>query len=112
MQTYCFFITHSTCCVSVAVGCSFCFTLTLQVKKFFNILVLFCVSSPAFGAILQGSLFGLAGILPASYTTPIMSGQGLAGAFAAFSMICALASTSHTSRTCSPILSLELQQLM
>lgn len=48
--------------------------------------------SSAFGAILQGSLFGLAGILPASYTTPIMSGQGLAGAFAAFSMICALAS--------------------
>ncbi|KAI3363366.1 hypothetical protein L3Q82_011981, partial [Scortum barcoo] len=48
----------------------------------------------AFGAILQGSLFGLAGILPASYTTPIMSGQGLAGTFAAFSMICALASGS------------------
>ncbi|KAK2824485.1 hypothetical protein Q5P01_021660 [Channa striata] len=39
-------------------------------------------------------LFGLAGILPASYTTPIMSGQGLAGTFAAFSMICALASGS------------------
>lgn len=52
--------------------------------------------SPAFGAILQSSLFGLAGILPASYTTPIMSGQGLAGTFAAFSMICALASKSHT----------------
>ncbi|XP_029031261.1 equilibrative nucleoside transporter 1-like [Betta splendens] len=51
-----------------------------------------CINS--FGAILQGSLFGLAGILPASYTTPIMSGQGLAGAFAAFSMICALASGS------------------
>uniref|UniRef100_A0A673CAF8 Equilibrative nucleoside transporter 1-like n=1 Tax=Sphaeramia orbicularis TaxID=375764 RepID=A0A673CAF8_9TELE len=51
-----------------------------------------CINS--FGAILQGSLFGLAGILPASYTTPIMSGQGLAGTFAAFSMICALASGS------------------
>ncbi|KAG7228560.1 hypothetical protein INR49_007734 [Caranx melampygus] len=48
----------------------------------------------AFGAILQGSLFGLAGMLPASYTTPIMSGQGLAGTFAAFSMICALATGS------------------
>lgn len=48
--------------------------------------------SPAFGAILQGSLFGLAGLLPASYTAPIMSGQGFAGTFAAFSMICALTS--------------------
>ncbi|KAK9964934.1 hypothetical protein ABG768_006061 [Culter alburnus] len=52
-----------------------------------------CINS--FGAILQGSLFGLGGMLPASYTTPIMSGQGLAGAFAAFSMICALASGSE-----------------
>ncbi|XP_041866593.1 equilibrative nucleoside transporter 1-like [Melanotaenia boesemani] len=51
-----------------------------------------CINS--FGAILQGSLFGLAGILPASYTTPIMSGQGLAGTFAAVSMICALATGS------------------
>uniref|UniRef100_A0AAX7TAV6 Solute carrier family 29 member 1a n=1 Tax=Astatotilapia calliptera TaxID=8154 RepID=A0AAX7TAV6_ASTCA len=52
-----------------------------------------CINS--FGAIFQSSLFGLAGILPASYTTPIMSGQGLAGTFAAFSMICALASGSE-----------------
>ncbi|XP_030603902.1 equilibrative nucleoside transporter 1-like [Archocentrus centrarchus] len=52
-----------------------------------------CINS--FGAVFQGSLFGLAGILPASYTTPIMSGQGLAGTFAAFSMICALASGSE-----------------
>ncbi|XP_028845341.1 equilibrative nucleoside transporter 1a isoform X2 [Denticeps clupeoides] len=51
-----------------------------------------CINS--FGAVLQGSLFGLAGMLPASYTTPIMSGQGLAGTFAAFSMICALATGS------------------
>lgn len=51
-----------------------------------------CCSRPAFGAVLQGSLFGMAGTLPASYTTPIMSGQGLAGTFAAFSMICAIAS--------------------
>lgn len=46
----------------------------------------------AFGAVLQGSLFGMAGLLPGSYTTPIMSGQGLAGTFAAFAMICAIAS--------------------
>uniref|UniRef100_A0A672JM79 Equilibrative nucleoside transporter 1-like n=1 Tax=Salarias fasciatus TaxID=181472 RepID=A0A672JM79_SALFA len=58
----------------------------------FTMIKIVCINS--FGAVLQGSLFGLAGILPASYTTPIMSGQGLAGTFAAFSMICALASGS------------------
>ncbi|XP_022068352.2 equilibrative nucleoside transporter 1-like [Acanthochromis polyacanthus] len=62
---------------------------------FFTITMIKIVCINSFGAILQGSLFGLAGILPASYTTPIMSGQGLAGAFAAFSMICALASGSR-----------------
>ncbi|XP_034753773.1 equilibrative nucleoside transporter 1-like [Etheostoma cragini] len=61
---------------------------------FFIITMIKIICINSFGAILQGSLFGLAGILPASYTTPIMSGQGLAGTFAAFSMICALASGS------------------
>ncbi len=66
----------------------FCVYLSLILTMVFC----FAVSlSAAFGAILQGSLFGLAGMLPASYTTPIMSGQGLAGTFAAVSMICALA---------------------
>nr|XP_019964276.1 PREDICTED: equilibrative nucleoside transporter 1-like [Paralichthys olivaceus] len=37
----------------------------------------------------------MAGLLPASYTTPIMSGQGLAGTFAALAMICAIASGSE-----------------
>lgn len=50
----------------------------------------------AFGAILQGSIFGLAGLLPASYTAPIMSGQGLAGTFAAVAMICTIASEYYT----------------
>ncbi|XP_056617083.1 equilibrative nucleoside transporter 1a [Triplophysa dalaica] len=58
----------------------------------FTMIKIICINS--FGAILQGSLFGLAGRLPASYTTPIMSGQGLAGTFAACSMICALATGS------------------
>lgn len=53
---------------------------------------LFVCLLTAFGAVLQGSLFGMAGLLPTSYTTPIMSGQGLAGTFAAFAMICAIAS--------------------
>lgn len=59
----------------------------------FTMIKIVCINS--FGAVLQGSLFGLAGMLPASYTTPIMSGQGLAGAFAALSMICALATGSE-----------------
>ncbi|KAM4607381.1 equilibrative nucleoside transporter 1-like isoform 1-T2 [Polymixia lowei] len=58
----------------------------------FTMIKIICINS--FGAVLQGSLFGLAGMLPASYTTPIMSGQGLAGTFAAVSMICALATGS------------------
>lgn len=62
---------------------------------FFTLTMIKIICINSFGAILQGSLFGLAGILPASYTTPIMSGQGLAGTFAAFSMICALASGSR-----------------
>lgn len=49
-------------------------------------------SFAAFGAILQSSLFGLAGLLPASYTAPVMSGQGLAGTFAALAMIFSIAS--------------------
>ncbi|XP_054455905.1 equilibrative nucleoside transporter 1-like [Anoplopoma fimbria] len=61
---------------------------------FFTITMIKIICINSFGAILQSSLFGLAGILPASYTTPIMSGQGLAGTFAAFSMICALTTGS------------------
>ena len=54
------------------------------------------VSLPAFGAILQGSLFGLVGQLPQKYSAVFMSGQGLAGAFAAIAMLLAIASESHT----------------
>nr|XP_034964057.1 equilibrative nucleoside transporter 1 [Zootoca vivipara]XP_034964058.1 equilibrative nucleoside transporter 1 [Zootoca vivipara]XP_034964059.1 equilibrative nucleoside transporter 1 [Zootoca vivipara]XP_034964060.1 equilibrative nucleoside transporter 1 [Zootoca vivipara]XP_034964061.1 equilibrative nucleoside transporter 1 [Zootoca vivipara]XP_034964062.1 equilibrative nucleoside transporter 1 [Zootoca vivipara]XP_034964064.1 equilibrative nucleoside transporter 1 [Zootoca vivipara] len=61
---------------------------------FFIITMVKIVFINSFGAILQGSLFGLAGLLPASYTAPIMSGQGLAGTFAALAMICAIASGS------------------
>ncbi|XP_036402645.1 equilibrative nucleoside transporter 1a [Megalops cyprinoides] len=63
--------------------------------SFFSITMICIICINSFGAVLQGSLFGLAGLLPASYTTPIMSGQGLAGTFAAISMICALASGSE-----------------
>ncbi|KAJ8387285.1 hypothetical protein AAFF_G00157810 [Aldrovandia affinis] len=59
---------------------------------FFSITMIKIICINSFGAVLQGSLFGLAGLLPASYTTPIMSGQGLAGTFAAVSMIIATGS--------------------
>ncbi|XP_023684033.1 equilibrative nucleoside transporter 1-like isoform X2 [Paramormyrops kingsleyae] len=62
---------------------------------FFMITMTKIVIINSFGAVLQGSLFGAAGLLPIAYTAPIMSGQGLAGTFAAFSMICALASGSQ-----------------
>ncbi|XP_064412645.1 equilibrative nucleoside transporter 1 [Latimeria chalumnae] len=61
---------------------------------FFVLTMLKIVFINSFGAILQGSLFGLAGLLPATYTAPIMSGQGMAGTFAALAMICAIASGS------------------
>ncbi|CAL8290339.1 unnamed protein product [Arctogadus glacialis] len=41
----------------------------------------------AFSAVLQGSLFGLVGLLPPRYSTLFMSGQGLAGIFAALAML-------------------------
>ncbi|XP_072293661.1 equilibrative nucleoside transporter 1-like isoform X2 [Eucyclogobius newberryi] len=66
----------------------------IEPMPFFCLTMIKIVFINSFGAVLQGSLFGLAGILPTTYTTPIMSGQGLAGTFAAFSMICALASGS------------------
>ncbi|XP_069464953.1 equilibrative nucleoside transporter 1 [Ambystoma mexicanum] len=71
--------------------------LTFDPLTFFALTMLKIVLINSFGAILQGSLFGLAGRLPVSYTTPIMSGQGLAGTFAAFSLICALSSGSSLS---------------
>ncbi|XP_016096323.1 equilibrative nucleoside transporter 1-like [Sinocyclocheilus grahami] len=66
----------------------------LEPLPFFIITMIKIICINSFGAVLQGSLFGMAGLLPASYTTPIMSGQGLAGTFAALSMICAIASGS------------------
>uniref|UniRef100_A0A3Q2DKC7 Solute carrier family 29 member 2 n=1 Tax=Cyprinodon variegatus TaxID=28743 RepID=A0A3Q2DKC7_CYPVA len=46
----------------------------------------------SFGAVLQGSLFGLVGLLPQNYSAVFMSGQGLAGTFAAIAMLLSLAS--------------------
>ncbi|XP_043552778.1 equilibrative nucleoside transporter 1-like, partial [Chiloscyllium plagiosum] len=65
---------------------------SLEPIVFFTVTMLTIVLINSFGAVLQGSIFGLAGLLPALYTAPIMSGQGMAGTFAALAMICAIAS--------------------
>ncbi|XP_015984239.2 equilibrative nucleoside transporter 1 isoform X2 [Rousettus aegyptiacus] len=71
----------------------------LDALPFFIITMVKIMLINSFGAILQGSLFGLAGLLPANYTAPIMSGQGLAGIFASVAMICAIASGSELSES-------------
>nr|XP_060460489.1 equilibrative nucleoside transporter 2 [Panthera onca] len=48
--------------------------------------------STAFCAVLQGSLFGQLGTMPSTYSTLFLSGQGLAGIFAALAMLMAMAS--------------------
>ncbi|NXU07493.1 S29A1 protein, partial [Buphagus erythrorhynchus] len=80
----------------VAIGLVFLVT-AIMVKvpmepfPFFIFTMISIIFINSFGAILQSSLFGLAGLLPASYTAPIMSGQGLAGTFAALAMIFSIA---------------------
>ncbi|NXM70865.1 S29A1 protein, partial [Serilophus lunatus] len=80
----------------VAIGLVFLVT-AVMVKvpmdslPFFIFTMISIIFINSFGAILQSSLFGLAGLLPASYTAPIMSGQGLAGTFAALAMIFSIA---------------------
>ncbi|GAB1301098.1 Equilibrative nucleoside transporter 1 [Apodemus speciosus] len=71
----------------------------MDALSFFVITMIKIVLINSFGAILQASLFGLAGILPANYTAPIMSGQGLAGFFTSVAMICAIASGSELSES-------------
>ncbi|KYO43403.1 equilibrative nucleoside transporter 1 [Alligator mississippiensis] len=83
----------------VVIGLVFLMTAVLvkipmEPLPFFVVTMVKIILINSFGAILQGSLFGLAGLLPASYTAPIMSGQGLAGTFAALAMICAIATGS------------------
>ncbi|KAG7465245.1 hypothetical protein MATL_G00174280 [Megalops atlanticus] len=46
----------------------------------------------SFGAVMQGSLFGLVGQLPQRYSVLFMSGQGLAGTFATIAMLISISS--------------------
>lgn len=50
-----------------------------------------------FGAVLQSSLFGLVGLFPPRYSTFFMSGQGLAGIFAAVAMLLSILSNAEGS---------------
>uniref|UniRef100_A0A8C3CNC4 Solute carrier family 29 member 1 (Augustine blood group) n=1 Tax=Cairina moschata TaxID=8855 RepID=A0A8C3CNC4_CAIMO len=80
----------------VAIGLVFLITavmvkVAMEPLPFFVFTMISIVFINSFGAILQSSLFGLAGLLPANYTAPIMSGQGLAGIFAALAMIFSIA---------------------
>ncbi|NWW09446.1 S29A1 protein, partial [Oreocharis arfaki] len=80
----------------VAIGLVFLVTaimvkVPMEPLPFFVFTMISIIFINSFGAILQSSLFGLAGLLPGSYTAPIMSGQGLAGTFAALAMIFSIA---------------------
>ncbi|XP_064914191.1 equilibrative nucleoside transporter 1 isoform X2 [Columba livia] len=88
----------------VAIGLLFLITaimvkVAMEPLPFFIFTMISIVFINSFGAILQSSLFGLAGLLPASYTAPIMSGQGLAGTFAALAMIFGIAIGTQQAKT-------------
>ncbi|XP_072526200.1 equilibrative nucleoside transporter 2 [Salminus brasiliensis] len=64
----------------------------MKEDSFFSITMATIWFINSFGAVLQGSLFGLVGLLPQKYSAVFMSGQGLAGTFAAVAMLFAIAS--------------------
>uniref|UniRef100_A0A8C2WS77 Solute carrier family 29 member 2 n=1 Tax=Cyclopterus lumpus TaxID=8103 RepID=A0A8C2WS77_CYCLU len=61
-------------------------------ERFFSVTMATIWFINSFGAVLQGSLFGLVGLLPQKFSAIFMSGQGLAGTFAAIAMLLAIAS--------------------
>ncbi|XP_016414649.1 equilibrative nucleoside transporter 2-like, partial [Sinocyclocheilus rhinocerous] len=68
----------------------------MEEDRFFSVTMATIWFINSFGAVLQGSLFGLVGLLPQSYSAVFMSGQGLAGTFAALAMIFAIASEADS----------------
>nr|XP_033811531.1 equilibrative nucleoside transporter 2 isoform X3 [Geotrypetes seraphini] len=61
-------------------------------QSFFSVTMVTIWFINSFGAVLQGSLFGLLGLLPHNYSSLFLSGQGMAGTFAAVAMLLSLAS--------------------
>uniref|UniRef100_A0A8C2AKZ6 Solute carrier family 29 member 2 n=1 Tax=Cyprinus carpio TaxID=7962 RepID=A0A8C2AKZ6_CYPCA len=68
----------------------------MEEDRFFSVTMATIWFINSFGAVLQGSLFGLVGLLPQRYSAVFMSGQGLAGTFAALAMIFAIASEANS----------------
>ncbi|XP_031707151.1 equilibrative nucleoside transporter 2-like [Anarrhichthys ocellatus] len=64
--------------------------------RFFSVTMAIIWFINSFGAVLQGSLFGLVGLLPQKFSSIFMSGQGLAGTFAAIAMLLAIASDTDS----------------
>ncbi|XP_061461593.1 equilibrative nucleoside transporter 2 isoform X2 [Rhineura floridana] len=81
------------------VGILFLFVLTavlvrveMSPQSFFSITMASVWFINSFCAVLQGSLFGQLGSFPQSYSTVFLSGQGMAGTFAAIAMLLSMAS--------------------
>ncbi|CAL8326510.1 unnamed protein product [Lota lota] len=68
----------------------------MGIDRFYSVTMATIWFINSFGAVLQGSLFGLVGQLPQKYSALFMSGQGLAGTFAALAMIFAIASDADS----------------
>lgn len=68
----------------------------MEEDRFFSITMATIWFINSFGAMLQGSMFGLVALLPQKYSAVFMSGQGLAGTFAALAMIFAIASEADS----------------
>ncbi|XP_041839898.1 equilibrative nucleoside transporter 2-like isoform X2 [Melanotaenia boesemani] len=64
----------------------------MQPDTFFSVTMATIWFINMFGAVLQGSLFGVVGLFPPRYSTLFMSGQGLAGIFAAIAQLCSILS--------------------
>ncbi|KAJ7996326.1 hypothetical protein DPEC_G00235930 [Dallia pectoralis] len=66
----------------------------MQPDSFFSVTMATIWFINSFGAVLQGSLFGMIGLLPPKYSTLFMSGQGLAGMFASLASLLSIISNA------------------
>ncbi|KAM3918322.1 equilibrative nucleoside transporter 2 [Leptodactylus fuscus] len=64
----------------------------MEPQTFFNLTMATIWFINAFCAILQGSLFGLLTLFPQHYSSMFLSGQGMAGTFAALAMLLSMSS--------------------
>ncbi|GAA6232832.1 equilibrative nucleoside transporter 2-like [Lates japonicus] len=72
-------------------------SIDMQPDTFFSVTMATIWFINMFGAVLQGSLFGVVGLFPPRYSTLFMSGQGLAGIFAAVAMLLSILSNADKS---------------